>query len=454
MDKFFNPSSVVVIGASNSAFNLGASICVVLKYLQFQGEIYVVNRKGEDVCDCPGYKSVLEIPNPVDLAVVITSAKAVPQIFKECGQKGINNIIIESAGFSEEGEAGQKMQDELDAIAVEYGIRYFGPNCLGVLNLDNKFCCFYGIVPGMYDKVFETPGSLSYIIQSGGIGALIIDSFQTDVVNIRKVVSIGNKADVDESDLLEYLAADQQTKLVGMYLENVQNGRKLMETAARIKKPILVFKVGRTTEGARAAMSHTAGMANNDIVFEEACRQSGIVRLKSVEELHTLPKIFTTMPPLTGKRIAIFTNSGAFGGITSDLLVENGFEIPRLSAETQARLQQTGKLFNAANPIDLGPAMDIKQFVDIFDILLASDEIDGLLPIPNVWQTVVIDAILELISLCKKYNKPAAIYVPNAIQRILELRTQYKIPIFESLEEAVRALTVSYQHHMFMKKKA
>lgn len=452
LDKFFNPESIVVIGASNSPFNLGSTICNILKHLKFNGDIYAVNRAGEDVAGCKGFKTLSEIPTPPELAVIMTSAPQVVKFIEECGTLGIKNVIIESAGFAEEGSEGIKMQELLDAAASKYGIRYIGPNCLGTLNTHNKLINFYGMLPGMYDVVFEHPGTISFVVQSGGIGALIIDSLQSDVVNVNKVVSIGNKADLDESDFIEYFETDN-TEVIGLYLENIRDGRKLMAAAKKVRKPILAFKVGRTTAGASAALSHTSGMANNDRIFDNACRQAGIIRLRSVSELYTLPKIFTTMPVLKGNRIAIFTNSGAFGGITSDILTEEGFVVPKFSDELKSRLAATGKLYNACNPVDLGPGMSFKMFQDIFEILLTSDEIDGILAIPNVWQPVVLDAINDLVVQCGKHGKPAAIYIPNSIERILQIRKEHHIPVFESPEEAVRALAVSLQQYRFLKKK-
>jgi acyl-CoA synthetase (NDP forming) len=452
MEKFFNPRSVAVIGASNSFFNLGATICNILKYIDYKGRVYAVNRRGEAVKETPGFSSVLQIPGEVDLAVVVIASKHVPDTIRECGEKGIRNVIIQSAGFSEEGPDGRELQKKLDEVVKRYDIRYMGPNCLGVLNTHKQFCCFFGIVPGMYDDVFEKPGSVSYIIQSGGVGALVIDSIRAEVSKINKVVSIGNKADVDEADLIEYFKNDD-SDVIGMFLENVQNGRKLFEKAKEVEKPILAYKVGKTSEGAKAAMSHTAGMANNDAIFESACRQAGIIRLNSISELYSLPKIFTSMPLLKGNRIAVFTNSGAFGGITADFLVSSGLRMAELSPETQSKLKKTGQLFNASNPVDLGPGLSIQTFIDIFDILLSSDEVDGLLPIPNVWQDVVIDAIAELVTMCEKYGKPAAIYIPNAPERVISIKNDRNLPVFESPEEAVRALTVSYRYYKYLLKK-
>ena len=261
------------------------------------------------------------------------------------------------------------------------------------------------------------------------------------------------KLNVDENELLTYLVQDPGTEVICLYLENVKNGRKLLETAKRTKKPVLIYKVGRTGEGSKAAMSHTAGMANNDVIFESACRQAGIVRLKSISELYTLPKMFTSMPLMKGKRVAVFTNSGAFGGITADLIVESGLEMASFSEETKERLRSTAKLFNVSNPVDLGPTLGKQTFIEIWDAILSSDRVDGLLAVPNVWQKVVVEAICELGNICKKYDKPAAIYIPNAIDRILSIRTEYNLPVFESPEEATRALTVSYQHYRSLGRK-
>ncbi len=451
MEKFFDPRSVAVIGASNSPFNLGSTICRSLnKFSSWAGEVYAVNRKAEEVYGCPGYATVTDIPGEVDLAVIITPASVVPQFVDQCVEKGIKNIVIESSGFSEGGEEGRAMQRRIDETAQKHGVRIMGPNCLGVLNARNKFCCFYGIQEDNFDDFLMEDGTVSFIIQSGGIVVIVLESFSMDVVRANKIVSIGNKSDIDEADMLEYFQKDDSTEVISMYLENVKNGRKLIETARRVKKPILAFKVGRTSEGARAAMSHTAGMANNDSVFDTACRQGGIIRVNAISELHALPKIFTHMPPLKGKRIAVFTNSGAFGGITADLLVQSGLEMAKLSPETQEKLSRTGQIFNVSNPIDLGPAISMQTFLEIFDILLSSDEVDGLLPVPSLWHPMVIEAIVELVQKCRHYGKPAAIYTPNAVHKTVAYRHQYQVPLFESPEEAVRALKVSYDFSRYL----
>lgn len=447
MEKFFNPKSVVIVGASNSSFNLGATICNMLKdYLHYTGPVYTVNSKAETVNGCPGFSSVLDLPQTPDMAIIIVAARHVPGIIKDCAKKGIKRIVIESAGFAEDGQNGAAMQREIDEVARENGMRIMGPNCLGTLSTRDKFCSFYGVNPSLVEmnQIFETPGNISYIIQSGGVVVLVMESLYYDLVGINKVVSIGNKSDVDEADLIDYFQKDE-TEVIGIYLENVADGRKLMEAAQKSRKPILIYKVGRTPEGAMAAMSHTAGMASNDLIFESACKQAGIIRLNSINELHSLPKMFTEMPILKGNRVAMFTNSGAFGSIAADLLVDAGLQMVRLSGQTQDKLKKAGQVFNVKNPVDIGPAPP-QTYLDIFEILLGADEVDGLLPLLSVWQTFVIDTLQELLKMCKHYDKPAAIYTPNAVAKSIAIRAKHRIPIFETPEQSVRALSVS---HMF-----
>jgi acyl-CoA synthetase (NDP forming) len=280
---------------------------------------------------------------------------------------------------------------------------------------------------------------------------IIIESLMDDIQGINKMVCIGNKSDVDEADLLEYFNHDN-TSVIAMYLENVAQGKKLMNIAKRITKPILVFKSGRTAEGTAAALSHTAGMANNDAVFDTACRQAGIIRLKSISELHSMPKMLTEMPLIKGNRIAAFTNSGAFGSIAADLMIDAGLKMPRLAPETRERLGKIGGVFNINNPVDIGPALP-QVYLDIFEILLSAGEVDGLLLMSSIWRDFIIDVMKELVKMCKRYDKPAAIYAPNSVAKILSVRRQFALPLFDTMEEAVRALVVSYQQFRYLQKK-
>jgi acyl-CoA synthetase (NDP forming) len=451
MDKFFNPSSVVIIGASNAVFNLGATICLSLKqYVGYHGAVYAVNRKGEEVHGCPGYSSVRDLPGGIDLAVIIAPASVVPGFVRECGEKGIRNIVIESAEFAEQGEDGKRLQREIDEAARQHGIRIIGPNCLGVLDAHSPFCCFYGVNEEI-SNIVNKKGDVSYIIQSGGVVSLVLGSLKDDITAINKIASIGNKSDIDEADLIEHFSHDN-TRVIALYLEHVVRGDRLMEVAKRTTKPVLVFKSGRSEQGIAAAVSHTAGMANNDAVFESACSQAGIIRLKTINELYSLPKIFTEMPLLSGNRVAVFTNSGAFGIISADLLAGSGLAMVRLLPETREKLKKLKGIFNVNNPVDIGPAPP-QIYLDIYEILLSAGEVDGILHMVGMWRDFVIEGIKELVRMCRHYNKPAAIYTFNAMSQIRSARKGFHLPLFDTAEEAVRALVVSHEQFRYMRKK-
>ena len=451
IDKFFNPSAVVVIGASNAAFNLGATICKTLKEdIAFPGRVFAVNRGAEDVHGAPGFKSVAEIADDVDLAVIVAPAAVVPGFVRDCGVKGIRNIVIESSGFSEQGNGGQRLQDEINDAARVHGIRIIGPNCLGILDNHKAFCCLYG-ANELVKKTVEKPGGVSYVIQSGGVGGLVAERILEDLPGVNKMVCIGNKSDVDESDFINYFNTDN-TRVIALYLENVERGDKLMAAALHSTKPVLVYKSGRSEAGSAACVSHTAGLANNDAVFDGACKQAGIIRLQSAEELHALPKMFTEMPLLAGNRIAVFTNSGAFGTIGADLLADTDLVMAKFSPETREKLGRLPGVFNAGNPVDIGPALP-QIYLQIYDILLSDRNVDGLLNIVGMWRDYVADVLSELVTLCRRHHKPAALFSFNAMASVQAARTDKNLPLFATLEEAVRALVVSHQQFRYLDKK-
>jgi len=449
--KFFNPSSVVVIGASNAAFNLGATICKILtEDISYPGRVYAVNRAGEDVYGARGYCSLEDIGESPDLAVIITPAFVVPELIRKCGEKGIRNVIIESSGFSEQGEEGRRLQKEIDDAAAFYGIRMIGPNCLGVLDCDKQFCCMYG-ASHLAPAAVRHAGLVSYVVQSGGLAALIVERLMEDVSGINKMVSLGNKSDLDEADFIDYFDTDQ-TEVIVLYLEGVKDGRKLMESVRQTRKPVLVFKSGKSEAGSKAILSHTAGLAQNDAVFDGACRQAGMIRLKTPEELCVLPKIFTEMPLLAGNRIAIFTNSGGVGTIGADMLEDTHLVMAPFSEQTKAKLKKLPGVFNAGNPVDIGPAPP-EIYLEIYKILLEAEEVDGILNMVNIWRDFVVDVMEQLIKLCRRHKKPAALYTFSAQERLRVAQLEKGLPLFGTAEDAIRALVVSSQQYRNRQKK-
>ncbi len=451
MEKFFNPSAVVVIGASNAGFNLGATICKVLtEDIGYPGRVYAVNRAGENVFGAKGFRSLNDIGEPVDLAVIITPAFVVPEFVRKCGEKGIRNIVIESSGFSEQGEEGRRLQGEINEAARIYGIHVIGPNCLGVVDNYSRFCSMYGS-SHLAPLAVRHPGFVSYVVQSGGIAGLIVERLMEDVSGINKLVSLGNKSDLDEADFIDYFDRDR-TRVIALYMESVEDGRKLMQAVRRTKKPVLVYKSGKSEAGSAAIVSHTAGMAQNDTVFDGACRQAGMIRLKTPEELCVLPKIFTEMPLLAGNRIAVFTNSGGVGTIGADMLSETNLVMAPFSTETKAKLKKLPGVFNTENPVDIGPAPP-EIYLEIYKILLEADEVDGILNMVNIWRDYVIDVMETLVHLCRKHQKPASLYAFSALERLRVAQLEKGLPLFGTAEDAVRALVVSYQQFCNLGKK-
>lgn len=452
LENFFNPSSVVVIGASNANFNLGATICKILsdEAVGYEGRVYAINRTGEDIFGAKGFRSLDDISDPIDLAVIITPAFVVPEMVRKCGEKGIQNIIIESSGFSEAGEGGERLQREVDHAARLYSIRMVGPNCLGILDNHNRFCCMFG-ANELAPQAVKRPGLVSYVIQSGGIGGLMVERLMEDLSGVNKMVSLGNKCDLDEADFIDYFDSDR-TEVIALYLESVKDGRKLMQAVRRTKKPVLVYKTGKSEAGSAAVLSHTAGMAQNDAVFDGACRQAGMIRLQSPEELYTLPKMLTEMPLLKGKRIAVFTNSGAFGTIGADMLSDTPLIMAPFSEKTKAKLKKLPGVFNAANPVDIGPAPP-DVYLAIYRILLEAQEVDGILHMVSMWRDYVTDVMETLVNLCRTHQKPAALYAFSAMEKLRAAQQARRLPLFGMASEAVRALVVSHEQYQAMQKK-
>lgn len=451
IDKFFNPSSVVIIGASNAPSNLGATICRVLtEDIRYSGRVYAVNRAGDDVFGAKGFRLLDDIPDTPDLAVIITPAFVVPDFVRQCGDKGILNVVIESSGFSEAGEEGRRLQREIDEAARRYSMRLLGPNCLGTFDNYRRFCCLYGS-NHLAPKSIAHPGSVSYVVQSGGIAALVVGRLIEEVSGLNKMVSLGNKSDLDEADFIDYFDTDN-TEVIALYMESIRDGRKLMEAVRRTRKPVLVYKTGKSDAGAKAVMSHTAGMAQNDAVFEGACRQAGMIRLEMPEELYSLPKMLTEMPLLRGKRIAVFTNSGAFGTIGADLLARTELVMAPFSEETKAKLKRLPGIFNADNPVDIGPAPP-EVYLEIYKILLHADEVDGILHMVSMWRDFVAEVMEKLSHLCRAHQKPAALYAFSEMEKLRQAQMERKLPLFAAAQEAVRALVVSREQYQAFRKK-
>jgi acyl-CoA synthetase (NDP forming) len=362
----FEPQSVAIVGASTTPGKTGSNILDNLLRLGYAGEIYPVNPKADEILGVKAYPAVDQIPHPVDLAIIATPAKVVVDVMRDCARKGIKAAIIISSGFAEEGQEGRQLQDEVMTISRRAGIRVLGPNTTGILNGENRFTSSFLPIP--VDKPFNKlraglrSGNVAFIAQTGlFLGVLFEHIISSQHFGISKVVGLGNKADVDDADILEYLAGDAQTEVIAMYIEGLRDGRRLLRVAQEVarEKPVVVLKSGTTESGAEAALSHTASLAGKAEVFDAACKQAGISRVHSFEELLNVVKAFSFLPIPMGNRVAVIHYTGAACVLAADACQKEGLELAEFSPATVEALRKiTPTWHRIRNPIDLWPAIE------------------------------------------------------------------------------------------------
>ena len=345
----FAARKIALIGATESEGTVGHSLMVNLMSDKFDGVLYPVNPKRETILGVKAYPSIAEVPETPDLAIIVIPAKAVPGVIRECGDAGVRQAIIISAGFKEAGEAGLELERKLVATARECNVRFLGPNCLGVVNLHRN-------MNASFAPAWPPPGQISVISQSGALCVAILDWAANMHLGLSKIVSFGNKADLNEVDLLTALGNDPQTKVVVAYLESITEGDAFMEVAEETAKakPVVVLKVGVTQAGARAASSHTGSLAGADMAYWAAFRRSGVIRAENFEALFDYALAFSTQPLPKGERVAIITNAGGPGIMAADAAELIGLSMKAPTAETQEKLR-AGLPAAAAvgNPIDV-----------------------------------------------------------------------------------------------------
>jgi acetyl coenzyme A synthetase (ADP forming)-like protein len=404
LDFFFNPSSVAVIGASDSVGSIGYEI---MKNMldSFKGEVYAVNLKQRPVFGKICYKNILEVPKEIDMAVIAVPAAIVGNVLEECGKKKVKGVVIISGGFSEIGE--KTREEELLEIAKKYGIRIIGPNCIGVY--DN-----YSGVNTIFlskDKIsYPRKGKISFLSQSGAFAGLILDWTSKERIGMSKVVSYGNKIDVNEADLINYLDLDNNTKVICLYIEGIRRGLKFMEAAKKVSKktPILALKSGTTKSGAKAASSHTGSLAGEDIIYDAAFKQAHVVRTKNFEELFDMAKLLEKGIYPKSDGIAVLTNAGGLGVMTADALEINNLRLATISESTTKILKERfPERVVVSNPMDLVGDADKERFEIGLEALLNDKDV-GLIIVILLLQvpTLSFDSIDSILKIKEKADKP------------------------------------------------
>ncbi len=379
MELMFNPGSVAVIGASDNPGKLGSHVMRSLTEGKYPGKIFPVNPGRNEIMGIKTYPSLLQIPESVDLAIIVLPAESVPKTVVECGEKGVRGIVLITAGFSEiEDKRGEALQREITELASSSGIKIIGPNTFGIVNLHLPLNASFTPEFSRVDK-----GGISLVSQSGGMSHLIAFLSLQNKVGLSKIIGLGNRCNVDFSETVEYLIRDSQTKVIALYLEGIDQPRKLMEAAERGngEKPILAYKVGRSPTSDRASQFHTGSLAGKHEVYEGAFKQAGILTVGSSEELLDAAKALTLSPSPGGNRVAVLSGQAGPGMAACDVCEMERLTIPPFSAETQKKVEELlPPLAIRTNPVDMGPAWyDSAAIRGIVKTVLEDREIDAVI---------------------------------------------------------------------------
>ncbi len=374
---FFNPQSIALIGVSRS-FGFGGSLTKFFIEHGWQDNLYPVNPKVAEIEGIRAYPAITDVPATVDLACILVAAPHVEKVLEQCIAKGVKAVIIMSAGFAETGTQGKAAQDALAAKARQAGVRVIGPNCLGVINIHRGLATCEILL----DEI--EPGNISIVAQSGTFGNVLVDGFPSQGIRLAKVATIGNRADLDETDFLEYLAADEETRVIVLYLESIRRGRDFLKAAraAARRKPILACLGGQTEAGRQATQSHTGSLAGFGALDKAVLRQAGICLADDPLELLEAAKVFSMNPLPRGDRVLVITASGSLGVMAADSISREGLQLAPLSSACCSRIEAIAPgWMNVRNPLDIGPSGLFRQAMDI---VLEEDGVDAFIIFPVI----------------------------------------------------------------------
>jgi acyl-CoA synthetase (NDP forming) len=468
---FFAPRSVAVIGASPVAQKVGNIIVHNLIENKQRGllkaELFPVNPRYPTILGQKCFSSVRDLPQDVETLVIAIPAEGVPQVIEDGASKNAKAAIVISSGFREVGNT--ELDEKLTNTGNETGIRIIGPNCLGIYDpysgMDTLFLPEVKMLSNGREVVATPrplPGNISLISQSGGFGAAALDYMAGNMMGVRAFVSLGNRCDVDEHELLDYFQQDEKTKVILLYVEGLKGGREFLDAARRFtkSKPIVALKSGRTEAGARAAASHTAALAGVDKIYDAAFTQSGIVRAQTLEEFFDMGKALQFQKPALGNHISILTNAGGPGIIAADACIESGLKVDRLSERTLAKLDamkargELLQIMTGANPLDLSGQGTSEMFAKVLRILIDATEVDGMLVMAfHQAPPILDDAVQAIAETHKGYVKPILACDVGGTEMAEEFRIRfekYGIPAYETPERAARAMyaLVRYGHYI------
>lgn len=445
LDPLFDPKSLLVIGVSESPENLARQIVINLKEFRYQGDVFLLGLRPGSLLGRRIHTSMEDVPDGIELAVILTPARTIPDLLDRCGQKGMKHAAILSGGFKELGEEGAVLEDRLVDVASRHGIRFVGPNCVGLISPPSGLGAVFAPVKDVW-----SPGGVSIAAQSGGVGFSYLYGLLSDNLGLARFASVGNKLDLDETDWIEFFGSDPETEVIALYLESISRGRTFFEALRSCPKPVVIQKTNRTTFGSKAAFSHTAAMAADDRIVDAAIRQAGGIRVASIREVIDGIKAMM-LPPVRGNRLAVISRSGGHAVIAADFAADAGFELPPFSDDFLAGIGRSyvNEVIQKGNPLDLGDLFDFDAYASILEGALALPEIDAVIMVQEYFSSFNAEDSRKLVpkaaELARQYGKPALLVMITDEPETAHLKQLYRFPFFTSVGTAFQALTAARQ---------
>jgi acetyltransferase len=451
LDNFFNPKTIAVIGASRTPGKVGHDILKNLTQYGYQGVLYPINPEAPEILGLKAYPTIMDVPGEIGLAIVVVPPKSVLEVIGQCGKKGIDSAVIITAGFKESGSEGTKLEDELVKKSKELGVRFIGPNCLGIIDSHSR-------INASFAKGMPSEGNIGFFSQSGALGIAVLDLAMSEDVGFSKFISMGNKADISDEEIMQALAEDENTKVIIGYIEGVRDGRKFVEIASQVskKKPLVILKSGITSSGIKAASSHTGALSGRETSFDAAFKQSGVIRVQTVGELFNYALAFANQPLPQGPNVAIITNSGGPGILAADACDKLGLQLVPLHKEIVDQLRTFLPPFASFyNPVDILGDATAERYEKALYTVVQDDKVNGILVLLTPTAVVDVEGTAKAIAnIAHLIDKPilTSFMGRKSVESGSKILMKYHVPNYSYPEHAVSSLSVMYKYNVWIKR--
>ncbi len=451
LDHFFRAQSIAVVGASRTPGKVGFDIFNNIMQYGYEGAVYPINPGAPDILGRKAYASLLDVPGDIDLAVIVVPSRNVLDVIDQCGAKKIDSAIIITAGFKESGIEGARLEQELITRAKQAGVRFIGPNCLGMIDTHSKINASFAA--GMPAK-----GSIGFFSQSGALCLAVLDRALPDEIGFSKFISMGNKADITDMDIMLALSEDDDTKVILGYIEGVSDGRKFMEVAREVsrKKPVIILKAGITTSGAKAASSHTGALAGREAAFDASFKQSGIIRAHTMNELFNVALAFAHQPVPKGPNVAIITNSGGPGILAADACDKAGLQLIPLHKEYVDELRTfLPPAASFYNPIDILGDSGADRYEKALSTVLKDERINCVMVLLTPTAVVDVEATARsVMTVAAQTDRPVltSFMGKQRVEPATKMLLRHGIPNYSYPEEMVSSLHAMYRYHLWLQR--